>query len=50
MAGQTLDWNLQGNGQQWVWINADSIQNSQSATITVQSLQALQQAFEALAA
>jgi len=50
VAGQTLDWNLQGNGQQWVWINADSIQNSQSATIAVQSLQALQSAFEALAA
>jgi hypothetical protein len=46
--GQTLDWNLQGNGQQLVWINADSIQNSQSATIVVQSLQALQEAFAKL--
>ncbi len=35
---QTLTWNLQGNGQQIVWMNADSIQDSESATITVQSL------------
>jgi hypothetical protein len=38
---QTLSWNLQGNGGQTVWINADSIQNSQSATLTVQSLSAV---------
>ena len=37
-ATQTLSWNLQGNGQQMVWINADSIQNSQSATLVVESL------------
>ena len=37
---QTISWNLQGNGQQLVWINADSIQNSQSAVISVQSLSA----------
>ncbi len=35
---QTLHWNFQGNGQQVVWINADSIQNSQDASIAVQSL------------
>ncbi|WP_222937602.1 hypothetical protein [Spartinivicinus ruber] len=35
---QSIPWNLQGNGQQLVWINADSTQNSQSASITVQSL------------
>jgi hypothetical protein len=43
--GQTVTWNLQGNGQQMVWINADSIQNSQSATIAVQSLSAAFEAF-----
>jgi hypothetical protein len=37
---QTISWPLQGNGQQLVWINADSVQNSQSATISVQSLSA----------
>lgn len=47
VSGQTLSWNLQGNGQQLVWINADSVQNSQSATIAVQSLAS---AFEAFAA
>ncbi len=41
--GQTLPWNLQGNGQQLVWINADSVQSSQSATIAIQSLAALYQ-------
>lgn len=35
---QTISWSLQGNGQQLVWINADSIQNSQNAAISVQSL------------
>lgn len=38
---QTLAWNFQGNGSQTVWINADSIQNSKSATIAVQSLAAV---------
>ena len=38
VTNQTLQWNLQGNGQQMVWINADSIQNSETATIAVQSL------------
>jgi hypothetical protein len=42
--GQTLSWNLQGNGQQLVWINADSVQNSDSATITLQSLAAAYEA------
>ena len=32
---------FQGNGQQIVWINADSVQNSQAATISVQSLSGL---------
>ncbi|TWV92734.1 hypothetical protein [Chitinophaga pinensis] len=40
-AYQSTSWSLFGNGQQIVWINADSVQNSQSATISVQSLQAL---------
>lgn len=35
---QQYSWSLQGNGGQSVWINADSVQNSQSASITVQSL------------
>ncbi|MDQ2179996.1 hypothetical protein [Marinifilum sp. D714] len=35
------DFNLQGNGQQFVWINADSIQNSNSASIVIQSLMAI---------
>lgn len=35
---QTISWNLQGNGNQFVWINADSTQNSESATISIQSL------------
>lgn len=38
---QTLQWNLQGNGGQMVWINADSIQNSQAASISLQSLSSL---------
>lgn len=38
---QTLSWSLQGNGQQMVFVNADSIQNSQSASISLQSLSAL---------
>ncbi|MBC9930144.1 hypothetical protein [Chitinophaga qingshengii] len=35
---QSAGWNLSGNGTQTVWINADSVQNSQTATISVQSL------------
>ncbi|PHN05969.1 hypothetical protein [Flavilitoribacter nigricans] len=35
---QSISFNLQGNGRQFVWMNADSIQNSQDATIAVQSL------------
>lgn len=38
---QSLHWNLQGNGSPMVWINADSIQNSQNATISLQSLSGL---------
>ncbi|WP_035481480.1 hypothetical protein [Gallaecimonas xiamenensis] len=38
---QIYSWSLQGNGRQFVWINADSVQNSQSATISLQSLSAL---------
>jgi hypothetical protein len=38
---QSTSWSLFGNGQQIVWINADSVQNSQNATISVQSLQSL---------
>jgi hypothetical protein len=38
---QTASWPLQGNGQQIVFVNADSVQNSQSATISLQSLSAL---------
>lgn len=42
---QQMTWNLQGDGSQMVWINADSCQNSQTAQISIQSLQALYQAF-----
>jgi hypothetical protein len=35
---QSVQGNLQGNGSQWVWMNADSQQDSQSATISLQSL------------
>jgi hypothetical protein len=38
---QSLSWNLQGNGTQLVWINADSIQNSQQAAMSLQSLSGL---------
>jgi len=38
---QSVTWNISGNGSQYVWINADSIQNSEDATISVQSLQSL---------
>lgn len=37
---QSIDADLQGNGRQTVWINADSVQNSQNATIALQSLAA----------
>ncbi|MCP3163959.1 hypothetical protein [Myxococcus qinghaiensis] len=40
---QTYQWYLQGNGEQMVWINADSIQNSLSASISLQSLSSLYQ-------
>lgn len=35
---QKLQTNIFGNGQQYVFINADSVQNSQSATIALQKL------------
>lgn len=35
---QTYSWSFQGDGQQRVWINADSAQNASSASISVQSL------------
>lgn len=38
---QSLQWSLQGSGSQMVWINADSIQNSQTANISMQSLSGL---------
>ena len=37
---QSIDADMQGDGKQKVWINADSVQNSQNATITLQSLTA----------
>lgn len=37
--------NFQGNGTQLVWINADSVQNSQTATMSVQSLAAVYDAY-----
>lgn len=37
---QTIQYSLQGNGKQTVWMNADSSQNSNDATITLASLQA----------
>lgn len=43
--GQTYEWPFQGNGSQFVWINADSTQNSQTAAIAVQSLSAAYAAF-----
>jgi hypothetical protein len=43
----TYGWSLQGNGRQIVWINADSVQNSQSAKIAVQSLSSSYAAFKA---
>jgi hypothetical protein len=35
---QTLSVSLQGDGTQWVWMNADSPQDSSSATISLQPL------------
>jgi hypothetical protein len=46
-SSQTMPWSLQGNGSQTVWINADSIQNSQSARISLTSLAAHYKAFGA---
>jgi hypothetical protein len=43
-AYQTTSFALQGNGQQMVWINADSVQNSKSARISLQSLSAIYEA------
>jgi hypothetical protein len=38
---QTISTNIFGNGTQWVWMNADSPQDSSSATIALQSLSLL---------
>jgi hypothetical protein len=35
---QSISTNLQGDGTQWVWMDADSQQDSQSASIALQSL------------
>lgn len=35
---QSVTENLQGDGTQWVWMNADSADNSDDATISLQSL------------
>lgn len=35
---QSVQGTLQGDGSQWVWMNADSEQDSESATISLQSL------------
>lgn len=35
---QTISYNLQGDGMQYVWMNADSEQDSRKAMITLQSL------------
>ena len=35
---QSIQGSLQGDGSQWVWMNADSEQDSESATISLQSL------------
>jgi len=34
---KTKSWPMRGNGTQFVWINADSVQNSQQASICIQS-------------
>lgn len=38
---QSISHNLQGDGTQWVWMNADSSGNSDSATISLQPLSGL---------
>ncbi|MNJ74446.1 hypothetical protein D3C77_713820 [compost metagenome] len=35
---QSITSNLQGDASQWVWMDADSPQDSQSASIALQSL------------
>lgn len=35
---QSVSNNLQGDGSQWVWMDADSVQDSSSASISLQSL------------
>lgn len=45
VSSQSATVNFQGNGSQQVWINADSIQNAQTASISVQSLAAAYDAF-----
>ncbi len=47
---QSISFNLQGNGTQLVWVNADSAQNSDTASISVQSLSAVYKENLALAA
>jgi hypothetical protein len=42
---QYINWPLQGNGGQFVWINADSVLNSKGSTIALQSLSSLYKAF-----
>ncbi len=37
----SLSYNIQGDGTQWVWINADSPQDSSGTTISLQQLAAL---------
>jgi len=36
---KSTSWNLYGDGTQYVWINADSVQDSKDASISVQSLE-----------
>lgn len=43
---ETTAWNFQGDGGQIVWINADSIQDSEHASISVQSLAGVMAAAE----
>ena len=38
---QSIGWNLQGDGTQRVWINADSVQSSEGAGISLQSLSSI---------
>jgi hypothetical protein len=47
---QSISWNLQGDGTQVVWINADSVQNSESAAgISLQSLSGMYEVHAAAA-